>query len=57
LGPILSYGGYTAFNAGLKMEFNFAKNYQLKLESRYITGFAQHSFSGIGGFINFTYKI
>jgi hypothetical protein len=57
LGPILSYGGYTAFNAGLKLEFSFAKNYQLKLESRYITGFAQHSFSGMGGFINFTYKI
>jgi hypothetical protein len=57
LGPILSYGGYTAFNAGLKMEFNFAKNYQIRFESRYITGFAQHSFSGIGGFINFTYKI
>ena len=57
LGPILSYGGYTAFNAGLKLQFNFAKNYQLKLESRYITGFAHHPFSGIGGFINFTYKI
>ncbi|RLD66110.1 MAG: hypothetical protein DRI84_05510 [Bacteroidetes bacterium] len=57
LGPILSYGGYTAFNAGLKFELNFAKNYNIRLESRYITGFAQHSFSGIGGFINFTYKI
>jgi hypothetical protein len=57
LGPILSYGGYTAFNAGLKLEFNFADSYFIKLESRYITGFAQHSFSGMGGFINFTYKI
>jgi len=57
LGPILSYGGYTAFNAGLKLEFNFADSYFIKLESRYITGFAQHSFSAMGGFINFTYKI
>lgn len=57
LGPIISYGGYTTFNAGLKMEFNFAKYYQIRLESRYLTGFAQHSFSGMGGFINFTYKI
>jgi len=57
LGPILSYGGYTAFNAGLKLEFTLAKNYHFRLESRYITGFAQHYFSGMGGFINFTYKI
>jgi len=56
LGPVLSYGGYTRFNAGLKLQINF-NNYQIKLESRYLTGFAQHSFSGMGGFINFTYKI
>lgn len=57
LGPIVAYGGYTAFNAGLKLELILAKDYFIRLESRYITGFAQHSFSGIGGFINFTYKI
>lgn len=56
IGPILSSGGYTRFNAGLKMEFEFG-NYIINLESRYLTGFAQHSFSGMGGFINFTYKI
>ncbi|MCK5857504.1 MAG: hypothetical protein KAG64_08440 [Bacteroidales bacterium] len=56
LGPVLSYGGYTAFNAGLKMQFDY-KGFQLKLESRYLTGFAKHTFSGMGGFITFTYKI
>jgi hypothetical protein len=56
LGPIVSYGGYTKFNAGLKLQFN-VQRFQIKLESRYLTGFAQHSFSGMGGFINFTYKL
>lgn len=56
VGPILSYGGYTTFNAGLKMQLDY-KHFKLKLESRYLTGFAQHSFSGMGGFITFTYKI
>lgn len=56
VGPILSYGGYTDFNAGLKMQFD-AKHIQIRLESRYLTGFAQHTFSGMGGFITFTYKI
>ncbi|RUA32174.1 MAG: hypothetical protein DSY76_00735 [Bacteroidetes bacterium] len=55
-GPILSYGGYTDFNAGLKMQFD-TKHIQIRLESRYLTGFAQHAFSGMGGFITFTYKI
>jgi len=56
VGPILSYGGYTAFNAGLKMQFD-SRHIQIRLESRYLTGFAQHTFSGMGGFITFTYKI
>ncbi len=56
VGPILSYGGYAAFNAGLKMQFD-SKHIQIRLESRYLTGFAQHTFSGMGGFITFTYKI
>jgi hypothetical protein len=56
-GPVLSYGGYTGFNAGLKLDLRLLRKLYIRLESRYITGFAQHSFSGIGGFINFTYKI
>jgi hypothetical protein len=56
-GPVLSYGGYTGFNAGLKLDMRLLRKFYIRLESRYITGFAQHSFSGMGGFINFTYKI
>jgi len=56
MGPVISYGAYSAFNAGIKLQFDFY-HYQIKLESRYLTGFAQHSFSGMGGFINFTYKL
>lgn len=57
IGSNLNYGGYTKFNVGLDFQIEIKHNFVLKLQSRSLSGFLVKQFSGIGAFLEITYKL
>lgn len=58
LGPKFHYGGYSGFNYGFNLKYEYNTQSSLSIGSQYIGSLiSKKAMSGIGGFITFTYKI
>ncbi len=56
IGANANYGGYTKLNFGVSLCMEINDNFVVDLQTRYISGFFGHKFSGVGGFAQLNYK-
>lgn len=58
LSPSISYGGYSKFNIGFGMQYQWKDGLKLNIGTQYLTGLVLiNTFSGIGGFIQLSQQI
>ncbi len=57
IGGSLNYGGYTKLNVGIDFQMTIKTKFVIELQSRYLSGLAPHSFSGMGAFLILNYKL
>jgi len=56
LGGNINYGAYSKINIGINLQMKIKTNFAIEFQSRYMTAFITHSFSGVGAFCQLNYK-